>query len=509
MDKGRAVSHAETHNTVNVFLNEVLVIFLLFAGTAIISSAQTFTTIYNFNTNSLFGSYAGLVQATDGNFYGASYYGAANNGGSVFRITPSGTLTTIYNFCSQPKCTDGDGPNPGLIQATDGNFYGTTNGGGVYGYGTVFKMTAAGKLTTLYSFDCTQIPCAAGFSPMAGLVQAADGNFFGTTLSGGNFNSDCVNNGFYAGCGTVFEITPKGKLTTLHTFSYGDGDNPSAALIQVSGGSLFGTTYFGGTNGWGTIFKIAPTGVFTSLYSFCSQSNCTDGSNPVAPLVQAADLNLYGTSSQNGVTLSGDNGTVFMITPSGTLTTLYNFCSLSGCADGFGPAAALVQGTDGNFYSTTQYGGTSTCKAPGCGTIFSITPGGVLTTLHNFCTVSGCPDGLSPDGLIQDTNGNFYGITYDGGANNEGTAYSLSVGLGPFVEAQTASGKVGATVKILGTGLTGASEVYFNGKAATTFKVVSSSLIEATVPAGATTGYITVTTPSGTLISNMWFQINP
>jgi uncharacterized repeat protein (TIGR03803 family) len=339
------------------------------------------------------------------------------------------------------------------------------------------------------------------------LVEAADGNLFGTTQSGGNFSYDCVNNGYYEGCGTVFEITPDGKLTTLHTFSYNDGDNPSAALIQVSGGSLYGTTYFGGANGSGTIFKIAPTGIFSTVYNFCSQSNCTDGSNPAAPLVQSADLTLYGTATTGGLYIYGA-GTIFTITPSGTFTTLYDFCSQTvDCLDGNNPSAGLVQGNDGNFYSTTEYGGTSTtCTAPGCGTIFKITPNGALTTLYTFCTVSGCPNGYYPGGIVQDTNGNFYGTTFKGGANGEGTVFSLSVGLGAFVETLPTSGKVGAAVKILGTDLTGATSVTFNGRAAK-FNVVSKSEIKTTVPEGATTGEVKVTRPKGTLKSNVVFRV--
>jgi uncharacterized repeat protein (TIGR03803 family) len=485
-------------------LQWVFGVFVCCAATAIPSPAQTLKTIFSFDDNSVYGSYAGLVQATDGNLYGTNYYGGANGGGSVFRITPRGTLTTLYNFCSQSNCTDGSAPTPGgLIQAANRDFYGTTAGGGIYNGGTVFKITPAGMLTTIYSFNCSHIPCADGFTPMAGLVQAADGNFFGTTLSGGNFSFDCVNNG--SGCGTVFEITPNGKLTTLHTFSWTDGSSPFAALIQVSGGSLYGTTYFGGANGSGTIFKIAPAGKFSTVYNFCAQSDCTDGDLPAAPLVQSADLSLYGTTSSGG--LYGP-GTIFTITPSGTFTTLYNFCSQTGCPDGNNPSAGLVQGNDGNFYSTTEYGGLSICTAPGCGTIFKITPSGALTTLYNFCTVSGCLDGFYPEGLVQDTNGNFYGTTSKGGSNSEGTVFSLSVGLASFVETQTATGRVGATVKILGTKLTGATGVSFNGSGAT-FTVVSSSLIDAIVPVGATTGFVTVTTPSGRLTSKTEFQINP
>jgi uncharacterized repeat protein (TIGR03803 family) len=169
----------------------------------------------------------------------------------------------------------------------------------------------------------------------------------------------------------------------------------------------------------------------------------------------------------------------------------------------------MVQGNDGNFYGVTTYGGSGTFCDGGCGTIFSITPSGTFTMLYSFCPASGCADGeLSIAGLIQDTNGTFYGTTAEGGANNEGVIYSLSMGLGPFVKTQTTSGAVGASVVILGTNLTPATAVTFNGTAAT-FTVVSSSEITSAVPAGATTGRVEVTLPGGTLISNTNFQVTP
>jgi uncharacterized repeat protein (TIGR03803 family) len=190
---------------------------------------------------------------------------------------------------------------------------------------------------------------------------------------------------------------------------------------------------------------------------------------------------------------------VFEITPSGTLTRLYSFCSLSDCTDGENPEAALVQASDGNFYGTTAYGG-----ANNAGTIFKITPSGTLITLHTFDQI----DGAQPYAtLVQDTNANFYGTTTVGGANgNYGTVYSLSMGLAPFVETHPTLGPVGLPVKILGTNLTGATSVTFNGTAAV-FKVASPSLIMATVPVGATTGTVQVVTPGGTLSSNVPFRV--
>jgi uncharacterized repeat protein (TIGR03803 family) len=364
----------------------------------------------------------------------------------------------------------------GLVQVGSGNLYGTTQQGGPNnGSGTVFKITLSGTLTTLHNFDTTD-----GRYPYAGLVQASNGNFYGTTYFGGA-NSE----------GAVFKITPTGTLTTLHSFANTDGIRPQAGLVQASNGNLYGTTQGGGTNNEGTVFKITPGGTLTSLHSFCSQTGCPDGSSPYAGLVQATDGNLYGTTVLGG---ADGEGTIFKITPSGTLTTLLSFAGTNGAQ----PYAGLIQATDGNLYGTTKFGG-----ANNDGTIFKITLSGTLTTLHSFDAT----DGSDPyAALVQDTNGSFYGTTLTNGSNTYGTVFRLSVGLQPFVETQTTSGKVGAAVKILGTKLTGATSVTFNGTAAV-FKVVSNSLITTTVPQGATTGFISVTTPQRKLKSNRKFVV--
>ena len=456
---------------------------------AIASPAQTFTTLVNFNWANGASPYAGLVQGTNGNFYGTTSEGGAHGGGTVFEITAGGTLTTLYGFCSQTNCTDGSRPVGALVQATDGSFYGTTSFGGAYGAGTVFKITPGGTLTTLHSFAGTVVLGAGvgGGAGPGGLVQGTDGNFYGTT--GG---------GAYGG-GTVFEITAGGTLTTLYSFclqtACADGSGPNG-LVQATDGSFYGTTSGGGANGGGTVFEISAGGKLTTLYSFCFQTACADGSSPVGALVQATDGNFYGTTNGGGA--NGD-GTVFKITPTGTLTTLHSFAPAVG--EGALPEAGLAQATDGNFYGTTRDGGVA-----GAGTIFEITAGGALTTLYSICSgpASACnPNSLSPTaGLLQATDGNFYGTT----AGPYGTVFSLSVGLGPFVETEPTSGALGTAVNILGSNLTGATSVTFNGTAAA-FTVVSSSEIETTVPAGATTGTVQVTTPSGTLNSNVAFRV--
>src|SRR5271169_6770822 len=397
---------------------------------------------------------------------------------------PAQTFTTLHNF----NFTDGDDPQGGLVQATDGNLYGTTYGGGATGGGTVFKITPSGTLTTVYSF-CAQSGCPDGAYPYAALVQATNGSLYGTTVQGGT-----------NGAGTVFKITPSGTMTTLYSFcslsSCTDGKSPFSSLVQATDGNLYGTTFVGGADGYGTVFKITPSGTMTTLYSF----DYTNGGNPESGLVEATDGNLYGITSDGG---GKDSGTVFKITTGGTLTTLYSFCSQSHCADGYFSDGALVQATDGNLYGTTVLGGANCIPDGGCGTIFKITTGGTLTTLHSFDVT----DGENPEtGLTQDTNGKFYGTMPGGGTDNGGTIYSLSVGLGSFVETQTSSGKVGAAVKILGTNLTGATSVTFNGTPAT-FTIVSKSEITTTVPTGATTGKVQVVTPGGTLTSNVNFRV--
>ena len=373
-------------------------------------------------------------------------------------------------------------PRAGLVQATNGNFYGTTVSSGTYGFGTVFEITTSGTLTTLHSFDGTD-----GIEPEAGLVQATNGNFYGTIYEGGAHS-----------IGTVFKITPSGTLTSLHSFYDTDGVSTYATLVQGTNGDLYGTTWEGGAHGDGTVFKITTSGMLTTLHSF----DGTDGEDPYAGLVQGTDGDLYGTTQLGG---AHGGGTVFKITLSGKLTTLHSFCSQSGCTDGFLTYATLVQGTNGDLYGTTALGGAknSKCLENECGTDFKSTPSGTQTTLRSFEYT----DGATPEAaLVQDTNGDFYGTTEFGGTHNAGTVFRLSLGLGPFVETQPTSGMVGAAVKILGTNLTGATKVTSNGTLAT-FTVVSSSEIMTTVPTGATTGKVKVTTPSGTLTSNVNFRV--
>jgi uncharacterized repeat protein (TIGR03803 family) len=476
----------------------------------------SFNTLINLDGGADGGNPAGsLVQGLDGNLYGTTWDGGANQGGTLFKISPSGNLTTIYNFCSQANCADGGSPAGPPVLGTDGNFYGITQSGGTASSGTAFKITPDGTTLTVLHNWCSESNCADGFyavTPQPGsFMPAPDGNFYGTNDSG------CP-----AACGgTVFKLTPRGTLTTLYTFcsqtNCTDGQYPEGGLTRASNGNFYGTTSNGGANGKGTVFKITPAGQLTTLYNFCSQGGlnlCTDGALPFGPVIQANDGNLYGTTTYGGANANsaaclgeggggGNCGTVFKITPSGTLTTIYNFCALANCADGASPGFSLLQASDGNFYGSTignsQYGIT----------LFSLTPTGNLITLYTFNTVF-----QEPEALFQATNGTFYGVTFEGGNNDTcgglfcGIAFSLDTGLHPFVETVPTIGRVGKTVRILGNDLSQASRVSFNGAQAD-FKVISDTEIQATVPCGATTGFVTVTRSGKQLKTNARFQVLP
>jgi uncharacterized repeat protein (TIGR03803 family) len=469
------------------------IVALFSVSTVTASHAQILTTLVNFNA--INGSdpplSSPLVQGTDGNVYGVAYSGGVHNSGTLFRLTAAEDFTTLYSFCSQPNCSDGNGP-VSLIQAANGNFYGVTSFGGAsnscngYGCGTIFEITPGGKLTTLYSF-CVQSGCLDGTQPV-GLVQATNGNFYGVTTSGSPNNS------------TVFELTSAGTFTTLHTFctetGCPDGTFPIANLVQASNKNLYGSTELGGTYNAGTLFVITPAGKLTTLYNFTlPKQSFTWQPNT---MIQGADGNLYGSTAAGG---SQDVGIVFRLTPDGNTTLLHNFCP---CKTGDSPASALVQGSDGNFYGVTSAAG----LAGYAGSVYEITPTGTFSTVYQFCSRYECLDGEEGGALIQATDGGFYGTTLVGGAGGDGTVFRLSTGLEPFVAARPGFGSAGQVVTILGTSLTGTTTVTFNG-IASAFKVMSNTFIKAKVPSGATTGPIVVTTPGGMLTSNVAFQISP
>ena len=473
------------HSGMASILLTVLVAATIFAGAAVPAQAQTFTSLYSFQSTN--GAYpAGLVQGTDGNLYGVTLRGGDGfDAGTFFRFSTSGNEKTLCIFYDLGACRAAQAPE-NLVLGANGSFYGVALNG------EIFKLSARGKLKVLYT-NTNNISVA----PM---VLASNKDFYGTTKLGGANNQ-----------GTVFKMTPAGKVTTLYSFCSViqsgvclDGAQPIYALVQGSDGNLYGTTSIGGNDGvndgYGTIFKITQGGTLTTLY------NLPGFTQTSSALVEGADGNFYGTTATGGSGTYGAGGIFFTVTPSGSVTTLYNFCTLDHCADGYQPTN-LYLATDGNFYGITWFGG-----ANSQGTIFQFTPSGALTTLHNFDGT----DGSGPGGggtLMQDTNGTLYGTMLEGGISwpcdsivCDGTIFSLDMGLGPFVKMVPTSGKVKTAVRILGTDLTGATSVTFNGTEAT-FTVASSSEITTKVPTGATSGVIQVVTPSGTLTSNVVFQV--
>jgi uncharacterized repeat protein (TIGR03803 family) len=475
------------------------IVFLFCIATAIASHAQTFTTLVNFDFTDGADPYRNsMIQGADGNLWGLTEIGGAPGAdGTVFKMSLAGALTTVANLNS----TDGGSPQGGLVLGTDGSYYGTNTEGGTSGAcsegcGTIFKVAPNGVLTLLHSF-CDLPNCPDGAIPYGGLMEATDGNFYGATGYGGG-SSAC-----YFGCGTIFKITPQGILTTLHSFDGADGSLPYAQrpLVQGADGNFFGTASQGGANADGTFFKITPAGELTILYNFCALANCADGGYP-AGAIQGADGRFYGVTGSGGG-FSGNGGTIFRISADGKLTTLHRFTIESGLY----PDAGLIQATDGNFYGTTRNGGAggSRCDTGGCGTVYQVTPEGELTTLHSFDST----DGTEPSGLlVQATNGSFYGMVQLGGANFDGTLFSLDMGLAPFAMTVPTSGRIGQKAMILGSNLIGTTSVTFNGTPAA-FAVVSRGEISTRVPSGATTGKVVVTTPSGTLSSNLAFRVTP
>lgn len=465
------------------------VIFLLISVAATMPLAgQTFTKLLDFNNGETGSS---LIQGRDGYLYLPSAFGGSFGYGSISRIGLDGSLTTIYSFYG---FSDGAYPAD-LVLGADGNFYGVTVQGGnshchaPVGCGTIFKLSSTGHITVLHTFEGDD-----GYNAYGGLTQAIGGSFYGATSVGG------LNN-----LGTLYKITPGGAFTKLYDFDGADGATPLSPPIQASDGAFYGTTQSGGLHhgrcdaGCGTIYKLAADGKLTRLHSFHGE-----GLSPDASLLQASDMALYGTTYWGGDLANCEAegcGTIFKIAPEG-FTVVHEFEA----SDGEHSDTPLIQGTDGNLYGTTSLGGNLSCESPyGCGTLFQLNLDGDLSTLYVF----GLTDGAGVHApLLQATNGDFYGTTVDGGKFNEGTLFSLYMGLSPFVALVRPAGKVGQSGGILGQGFTGTTSVTLNGVPAS-FKVVSDTYLTATVPPGATTGYVTVTTPIGVLTSNKKFIVLP
>ena len=471
-------------------LRAICFVSALCLAMSLTSSAQTFETVASFGTNLLLPT--GVTEGANGNLV-ALASGGTNKWGAVAEVSPPNVVPT-YNFCALSNCTDGSYPIGSLVLGADGNLYGSTFTGGSSsncmgcGQGTVFRINAGGTFTSVHDF-CMQTNCTDGSSPEAGLSAGLDGNLYGVTFRGGTSAN---------GNGTVFQLTTSGQFKILYNFcsqtNCTDGSNPFEPPIQGIDGNLYGTTGYGGAHNLGSVYVLNQGGQLRTIASF--RRSADSGTVP-SLLIQATDGTLYGTTGYGG---AAGQGTIFKITPSGSMSTLYSFCSLANCADGEA-ASSLLPGPDGNLYGTTAYGGTF-----GAGTIFQLTPQGSLTTLYDFCSESSCPDGNQPGGLILSTNGKLYGVTGYGGSVTHGTVFSLSMGFSPFVQPNPAAGRAGRTIGILGNNLTGTTAVSFNGTPAA-FTVLSDTLIKATVPSGATTGPIQVITPSASLSSIVNFQV--
>lgn len=481
-----------------MFCGILVAFYLLYAGNG--ASAQVVKILHSFRDGSVPNDgilpYAGLIQGTDGSLYGTTFSGGSAGNGTVFRIKPSGAVTILHSFGDGSVSNDGSNPWAGVIQAKNGDFYGTTENGGSTGEGTVFKITRLGSLAVVHSFGDGSVHDD-GTAPFAALLQGKDGNLYGTTSAGGSANE-----------GTVFKITSSGTLKILHSFGDGsvpnDGSDPLASLIEANGGNFYGTTWAGGATedggvypGYGTVFEITPTGSVTILYSFSTGAAQTDGAYPHASLIQATDGNFYSTTASAYTYYLGlpdGEGTVFKMTPSGAVTILIQFNDGTTPASyGAYPYAALIQATDGFLYGLTYTGGID-------GVALRITSAGDETVLHTFGSVT--DDGLFPyDSLIQAKDGNFYGTTSAGGTTAEGggaagygtvfkmSAKLLSLTLSP--DKLTGGEPSSATIRLGLPAPTAGFTVKVRSSQPGVASVPSTTI---TVPAGATSATFTVDT---------------
>jgi uncharacterized repeat protein (TIGR03803 family) len=374
--------------------------------------AQTFTVLHSFQGTDGLGPNGDLVLDSKGNLYGTTSDGGATGGtGTVFKLDKNGRLTILHHFSDG---ADGGSPLAGVVRDAAGNLYGTTESGGTYGAGVVFKLDAKGHETVLHSFAAGRD----GASPWSPVVLDAAGNVYGTTYYGGRGNCD----GTGRGCGVVFKVSPTGQETLLYRFApSGDGRNPTAGLLWGPSGTLYGTTFAGGS-GQGTVFKVNRRRKESVVYQF---GGMPDGAFPQAGLIWDAQGNLYGATEEGGTCYFGECGTIFRIEPDGHETVLYKF---SGYGDGHQPLDRLVLDKAGNLYGTTDLGGDLKCgQALGCGVVFRLRlRDGKFTVLHTF---KGKPDGSYPSqGLVLDESGNLYGAATLGGRSSgygNGTVFKI------------------------------------------------------------------------------------
>lgn len=351
---------------------------------------------------------SGLVRDASGNLYGTTLSGGQYSDGTVFKVTSSGTETVLHSFAGYPS--DGSYPELGsLTLDAAGNLYGTTSGGGEFGEGAVFKVTATGTGTEsiLYSF-CAQSGCTDGSTPFGGMARDNGGNLYGATDLGGTYDD-----------GVVFKLTTGGIERVLHNFksSPTDGAYPESNLIRDSSGNLYGTTYTGGASSAGTVFKVTAGGAESLLYSF--KGSTGDGAQPQGGglLLDTSD-NLYGVTTGGG---PEGIGVVFKLTSGDTESALLNFTR----AGGEHPVDGLARAV-GSLYGTTGGGGLGTSCGPyGCGVLFGLTMAGTEVVLHQF-TLNSFSDGANPRGGVIVESGNLYGTLQQGGAYGCGAVFKYT-----------------------------------------------------------------------------------
>ena len=358
-----------------------------------ISAAGDYTVIRSFTIGTDGGNPHGhLTLAKDGNFYGITHSGGANGYGTIFKLSDSGTYTVIH---SMNKTTDGGDSYGSLTEGKDGDLYGATYDGGMYNYGTIFKVTTGGSLTVLKHLNASD-----GANPQCDLIQASDNSFYGTCNGGGSL-----------GYGTIFKITTGNVYNIVKNLSYStDGANPYGALMQNNDDNFYGVTRGGGSKGAGVIYKITTSGAYSVIHHL---DGTAEGSTSSSALVKGDDNNLYALCSVGG---KNNMGTVFKVSTSGALTVLEDFNG----ADIFGntPYSSFIKGKDSAYYATTSAGGMY-----GFGSIIKIC-GGKTTVLHAFNKTA---EGGYPKGkLLLAGNGNFYGMTSDGGTKNAGTIFKIT-----------------------------------------------------------------------------------
>ena len=383
-----------------------------------VTPSGTLTTLVNFTGEGVTnrGSYPeGSLIESGGSFYGTTRHGGANSVGTIFKVTMDGALTTLVEFTGKDGANKGSEPTAGLTVGNDGAFYGATSGDGANQdrLGTIFKMTAGGDLTTLVEFT-PESASTRGAGLYAGLTLGTDGAFYGTNAYGGPSDQ-----------GTIFKVTADGTLTTLVNISIGGamelGGRPWAGLALGGDHNFYGTTRFGGAYGVGTVFKITPRGEFTKLADFTGTSGLSKGAYPAGRLLPGPDGNMYGTTTLGG---AGNFGTIFKMNAAGELTTLVEFTGIGGAVLGGWPEAGLTLGSDGNFYGTTRWGAAS--GTIDRGTIFKMTVAGELTTLVEFTGNGGTNRGQFPNELTEGDAGVFYGTTTGGGRNDQGTVFKVT-----------------------------------------------------------------------------------